>query len=120
LDEVIIDTQNFKTFQQARVHRLRDVRLFDAPVATVHKSPPADFGRIRVGIAVQPVVYNESFYGYCPKGFAHADVLVRYLTVVFGSKFALWLALITSGEFGFEREVIEKAALDRIQLPDSP
>jgi hypothetical protein len=118
LDQVVIDTQNLQTFQHERVHRLRDARLFDAPVAIVHKSPPADRGRIRVGIAVQPVVYNESFYGYCPKGFAHAEILVRYLTLIFGSKFALWLALITSGEFGFEREVIEKAALDRIPLPD--
>ena len=30
----------------------------------------------------------------------------------------VWLALVTSGEFGFERDVIEKAALDRIPLPD--
>lgn len=118
LNEVVIDTQKLQSFRHERVHRLRDARLFDAPVALVHKSPPADRGRIRVGIATRPVVYNESFYGYCPKGFAHADVLVRYLTLVLGSKFALWLALITSGEFGFEREVIEKAALDRIPLPD--
>ncbi|ESZ15221.1 HsdM family class I SAM-dependent methyltransferase [Mesorhizobium sp. L48C026A00] len=118
LNEAVVDTQNLQKFQYERVHRLRDARLFDAPVAIVHKSPPADRGRIRVGVAAQPVVYNESFYGYCPNGFAHADVLVRYLTLFFGSKFALWLALITSGEFGFEREVIEKAALDRIPLPD--
>ena len=30
----------------------------------------------------------------------------------------VWLALVTSGEFGFEREAIEKATLDRIPLPD--
>jgi hypothetical protein len=35
-----------------------------------------------------------------------------------GSKLAVWFALVTSGEFGFEREVIEKATLDRIPLPD--
>ena len=35
-----------------------------------------------------------------------------------GSKFALWFTLITSGEFGFEREVIEKTTIDRIPLPD--
>ena len=29
----------------------------------------------------------------------------------------IWLALVTSGEFGFEREVIEKATLDHIPLP---
>ncbi len=29
----------------------------------------------------------------------------------------VWFALVTSGEFGFEREAIEKATLDRIPLP---
>jgi hypothetical protein len=37
---------------------------------------------------------------------------------VLGSRLIVWLALITSGKFGFEREVIEKATLDRIPLPD--
>jgi hypothetical protein len=100
------------------VHDPRDPRLFEAPIAIVHKSPPADRGRIRVGVADKPVAYNENFYGYCPGAFEQADVLARYLALVFGSKFALWLALITSGEFGFERDVVEKAALDRIPLPD--
>lgn len=118
LDRLVIDGKKLKTFQQDRVHRLRHPSLFEGPIAIVHKSPPAARERIRVGIAVEPVAYNETFYGYCPTGFAHSDVLVRYLALVFGSKFALWLALMTSGEFGFEREVIEKAALDRIPLPD--
>jgi hypothetical protein len=118
LDRIIIDVKKLDKFQQDRVHRLRDENLFEGPIAIVHKSPPAARGRIRVGIAVEPAIYNESFYGYCPTGFAHGDVLVRYLSLVFGSKLALWLALVTSGEFGFEREVIEKAALDRIPVPD--
>ncbi len=118
LSETLVQTENLQTFQFERVHRLRDSRLFGAPVAIVHKSPPAEIGRIGVGVAVQPVTYNESFYGYCPSEFVHADVMVRYLTLVFGSRFALWLSLVTSGEFGFEREVVEKAALDRIPLPD--
>jgi hypothetical protein len=44
--------------------------------------------------------------------------LVRYLTLVLGSNLVLWMALVTSGEFGFEREVIEKATLDRMPIPD--
>ncbi|WP_284180167.1 N-6 DNA methylase [Rhabdaerophilum sp. SD176] len=118
LDRLVIDESRLEKFQQDRVHRLRDANLFEGPIAIVHKSPPADRGRIRVGIAVGPAVYNETFYGYCPTGFENADILVRYLALVFGSKFTLWLALTTSGEFGFEREVIEKAALDRIPVPD--
>ncbi|MDB5407576.1 MAG: hypothetical protein JWL84_2488 [Rhodospirillales bacterium] len=118
LNDVLIDTDRLQSFQYERIHDPRDPRLFEASVAIVHKSPPADRGRIRVGVADRPVAYNENFYGYCPSAFEHADILSRYLALVFGSKFTLWLALITSGEFGFEREVIEKAALDRIPLPD--
>jgi hypothetical protein len=118
LDDLLIDTARLEPFRHARVHDPRDSRLFEAPIAIVHKSPPAERGRIRVGVTEQPVAYNENFYGYCPGTFDRADILVRYLALVFGSKFALWLALLTSGEFGFERDVIEKSALDRIPLPD--
>lgn len=118
LNNVLIDTDQLNAFPHERVHDPRDPRLFQAPIAIVHKSPPAEHGRIRVGVADKPVAYNENFYGYSPGELGHANILVRYLALVFGSKFTLWLALITSGEFGFEREVIEKDTLNRIPLPD--
>ena len=62
-------------------------------------------------------IFNETFYGYSPGAYPDAALLVRYLALVLGSKLVVWLALVTSGEFGFEREVIEKATLDRIPLP---
>jgi hypothetical protein len=43
--------------------------------------------------------------------------LVQYLAMVLGSKPALWFSLMTSGEFGFERDVIEKATIDRTVVP---
>lgn len=118
LDDLLIDTEQLAPFLHDRVHDPRDPRLFEGPIAIVHKSPPAERGRVRVAVSDQPVAYNESFYGYSPGKFPRSDLLARYLALVFGSKFALWLALLTSGEFGFERDVIEKAALDRIPLPD--
>ena len=84
----------------------------------VHKSPPAIVGRIGVAISAEDAVFNETFYGYSPSAFTDPHSLTRYLTLVLGSKLAVWFALVTSGEFGFEREVIEKATLDRIPLPD--
>ncbi|HEX8421645.1 MAG TPA: N-6 DNA methylase [Sphingomonas sp.] len=118
LDDLLIDTERLQPFRHARIHDPRDPLLFQAPLAIVHKSPPADRGRIRVGVADHRVAYNENFYGYSPGGFEHANALARYVALVLGSKFALWFTLITSGEFGFEREVIEKTALDHIPLPD--
>src|SRR3546814_1393875 len=74
-----IDTRELPPFRHERIHDPRDPRLFNAPIAIVHKSPPANRGRIRVGVADRPVAYNENFYGYCPSEFTHADVLARYL-----------------------------------------
>lgn len=118
LDDLLIDTDKLEAFNHDRVHDPRDPRLFEAPILVVHKSPSAVRGRVRVAISNGRVAYNENFYGYSPAEFTGADILVRYLALVLGSKFSLWLALITSGEFGFERDVIEKAALDRIPVPD--
>lgn len=118
LDNLLIDTAQLPPFQHDRVHDPRDPLLFRAPILIVHQSPPAELGRIRVGVADKPVAYNESYYGYCPGEIADARLFVRYLALVIGSRFALWFALVTSGKFGFERDVIEKAAFDRMPLPD--
>lgn len=115
---VFIDSDDLDLFSLKRVHRSRSVDLFTQPLVVVHKSPPANTGRINVAISESPIVFNETFYGYSPHGYSDASALVRYMTLVMGSKLAVWMALVTSGEFGFEREVIEKATLDRIPMPD--
>ena len=117
LTNIFIDTSLLDVFSHARIHDPRSADLFAGPQAIVHKSPPAGTDRIRVAVSDEGIVFNETFYGYSPAGHDDAALLVRYLALVLGSKLVIWLALVTSGEFGFEREVIEKAALDRIPAP---
>ncbi|MFN9525648.1 MAG: class I SAM-dependent DNA methyltransferase [Pseudomonadaceae bacterium] len=116
--DLFIDGDSLKPFSQARIHDPRSIELFAGPLIIVHKSPPAATGRIGIAVSDQNVVFNETFYGYSPGSHPDAAVLVRYLALILGSKLAVWLALVTSGEFGFEREVIEKSTLDRIPIPD--
>lgn len=115
---ISINRDELSGFGDSRIHDPRSIDLFNGPAAVVHKSPPALAGRVGVGVTDDGVVYNETFYGYCPKGFGEPEKLVRYLALVLGSKLSIWMALVTSGEFGFEREVVEKATLDNIPLPD--
>ncbi|AYN20085.1 HsdM family class I SAM-dependent methyltransferase [Alcaligenes aquatilis] len=116
--EVSIKGERLKLFSQQRVHRLRSIDLFVGPLVIVHQSPPASTGRIGIAISEENVVFNETFYGYSPGKHPDAAVLVQYLALILGSKLAVWISLVTSGKFGFEREVIEKATLDRIPIPD--
>lgn len=115
---IFVDGRGLKPFTQKRVHRIRSLELFAGPLVVVHKSPPASTGRIGIAVSETNVVFNETFYGYSPSTHPYARALVRYLALVLGSKLAVWMSLVTSGEFGFEREVIEKATLDRIPIPD--
>ena len=115
---ILVETELLEIFSHERAHRPRSRDLYAGPLLLVHKSPPAATGRIGVAISEEDVVFNETFYGYSPSEDPDAGLLVRYLALVLGSKLAVWLALVTSGEFGFEREVLEKATLDRMPLPD--
>ena len=117
LANIFIETERLDIFSHDRIHDPRSQDLFVGPLLLVHQSPPAIKGRISVAISEGNAVFNETFYGYSPSGDPDAGLLVRYLALVLGSKLAVWLALVTSGKFGFEREVIEKATLDRIPLP---
>lgn len=115
---IAIDHERLSAFTQERVHRVRSTDIYSGPLVIVHEAPPVLTGRIGVAISEKDVVFNQSFYGYSPADFPEAHILVRYLALILGSELAVWIALVTSGRFGVEREVIEKATLDRIPLPD--
>lgn len=117
MQNVLVATQSLREFGQSRVHRSRPRELFRGPLLILQKSPPADLGRIRVAVSKRDVVFNETYYGYSAHKHPDGLALVQYLAMLLSSKPALWLALITSGEFGFERDVIEKSTIDQIVVP---
>lgn len=118
LRNFVVRSDLLGSFSHQRVHRARSPDLYSGPLLLVRKSAPAVTGRIGVAICEEDAVFNETFYGYSPSGDRDAGLLVRYLALVLGSRLAVWFALVTSGEFGVERRVIEKATLDRIPIPD--
>jgi hypothetical protein len=73
--------------------------------------------RIRAAVTDDDLIFNESYYGYCAGKHPDGKRFVRYLALLVGSKFALWYALVTSGKFGFERDVIEKLVIDDLPVP---
>ncbi len=118
LGNILVDPQRLPIFSHERLNRARSPELYRGPLVVVHQSLPAATRRIRVAISDDDAVFNESLYGYSPGGHPDAGLLVRYLALVFGSKMVVWLALVTSGKFGLERDVVEMLALNRIPLPD--
>jgi hypothetical protein len=113
---LLVQRTDLGEFRLERIHDRRDPRIFRGPLLLVHKSPPAGAGRIRVAVFDDDVVFSETYYGYSAHGDPHGKQLVRYLALVIGSKPAFWHYLVTSGEFGVEREVVEKATIDSVPI----
>lgn len=114
---ILVDTTQLVPFRLERIHDPRPRDLFLGPLLLVHKAPPAQTERMRVAVSDVDAVFNETYYGYSAKGHKDGGRLVRYLAMIAGSKCALWYSLVTSGEFGFEREVAEKFIVDSIPVP---
>lgn len=117
IEGMLISSDDLPMFEEDRIHDPRSETLFDGPLMIVQKAPPASLGRIRTAVIPDGAVFNASFYGYSGRHHDRGAELVRYLSLVIGSKIALWQVLITSGEFAFERDTIEKATIDGLWLP---
>ncbi len=115
---IYIDTQMLDKFSEERLRYSKDPELFTGPFLVVRESIPAATSRLDVAIVEGDAIFSRTFYGYSPIGYPAAEELVRYLALLLGSKFALWIVLVTSGKFGSEREAFEKITLDRIPIPD--
>ena len=117
MQSLLVNVTQLVPFNLKRVHRARRRELFRGPLLLVHQSPPVQAGRIRVAVADNDLVFNETYYGYSAKKHLEGKRLVRYLALLLGSKFALWHALITSGKLGVEREVVEKFIIGSTPIP---
>lgn len=113
----LVDVSGLPKFSLERIHDPRPRELFRGPLLIVHEAPPAETGRIRVAVADDDIVFNQSYNGYSALRHPQGILLVRYLALLLGSRPALWHALMVSGRFGFEREVIEKFTIDKIPVP---
>lgn len=123
---VLLDTSDFPKFKALRdkhgkrldrLDRPRPISLYDGPMLIVHQSPPAEAGRIRAAVSLDKMAFNESYYGYTAQKQHQAPDLVKYLCLIVSSSFALWHSLMTSGKFGFERDVVEKYVVQEVPLP---
>lgn len=115
---LLVETESLGKFHEPRIHDPRAREIFRGPLLLVRESPPVRNGRMKVSLAESDVVYSQSFHGYSAHEHNESLVFSKYIALLVGSKIALWRALMTSGRFGFEREVVEKFIID--ELPIKP
>lgn len=114
---LVIDSKTLPAFKKARLDRVRDPNIYRGPLLLIHESPPANTQRIRASVCDDDVVFNQSWHGFSARGKEDGEALVRYLALLLGSRFVMWVSLITSGKFGVERDILEKSILEELIIP---
>ena len=115
-ESVLLDVASLQPFTRERLHRWRRRAIYRAPLVLVKKSPPAAPEAVRASCAFTDIAYHEQLFGYSTHGHAHAEMLAKYVALLINSDFFLWYVLMTSGEFGVERESLHKLDIDRFPI----
>jgi len=111
-----IDPATLPRFSRPTVHRRRKQTIYEGPLVVARKSTPLDRTRGRAFFSFSDLAYNESFYGYSAHGHQRPHDFVRYLVLLFHSDLFLWHSLMTSGQFGVERDALYKEDVDTFPL----
>lgn len=104
-------------FTKSKLHRPRRREIYRAPLVIVPKTPSPERTVPRAAIAFEDVAFNESFYSYSAAGHNNPELLARYLLLVLNSDLPIYLALLTSGQFGTERDALYKEDLESLPIP---
>lgn len=110
----VLDVANLPRFSYAKVERARDPAIYEPPVLLLPASIQHDRDNGVGLLAVSRVAYSQSFFGYSAAGFGQGspEDLARYLHVLTASALFVYYALMTSSQFGVERDTIQKEDAD--------
>lgn len=113
---LLIEPSGLPDFDLEMVHRRRKKSIYEGPLVVARKSMPLDRNRGRAFCCFSDLAYSELFFGYSARRNAQPETLARYFVLLLHSDLFLWHALMTSGQFGVERDALYKEDVDRFPL----
>jgi hypothetical protein len=113
LHPFFVKGQELELYIPKGLHRPRMPEIYKAPLLLVRKTLRENRARGRALSSFSDLAFSESYYGYSTSGHPFSEFLTHYLLVLLHSKLFEYVTLMTSGEFGVEREVQQKMDVDR-------
>ena len=104
----LIDSKGLPKIEKgAKYQHPRKATIYAAPLAIVPETPTWKSGMPNAYLALRDVAYRQSFRGFSCAWHATPELLARYVFLLFSSDLPLYMALLTSGKFGVERDIFE-------------
>jgi len=112
-----LDRVELPPFRRPTLLFPRDRALYRAPLVIVPKSVPPDRARGRAAISHHDVFFCESYHGWSCAAAREPDLLASYLLLLFNSDIVRYVALLTSAQYGVERDAVLLEDLVRTPVP---
>lgn len=103
----VVQAKSLPSYIAMGLWRPRDPMIYRAPLVLVRKGNRADRSRGRALVSDADIAYSESYYGFSAEAHVDGKFLTRYLLVLMHSQVFEYLTLMTSAEFGLEREALQ-------------
>ncbi len=111
----ILKNDDVGIFDRERVHRVRDPAIYLGPVVMIPQSIDPYENRYSV-YSSDECVFNRNFIGYSCKGHPEAELLAKYLFLVTQTDLPTYFALMTSSQYGVERDAVLTEDLNRFPI----
>lgn len=102
-------TESLPKYQPRGLWRPRSPDIYKGPLVLLRKGARHDRNRGRALYSLGDIAYQESFYGFSAASHPDGKFITQYLLVLFHSALFEYYQLMTSAEFGIEREAIQVA-----------
>lgn len=116
-----LDVSKLPKFELDNVHRAREEAIYAGPMVIIPQAVDVSKGR-KSYLSQSDCVYNRSFIGFSSAGYAANGVdassdLARYIFLLTQSSFLVYYGLMTSAQYGIERDTLLKEDIDRFPVP---
>ena len=99
--------ENLQPYLPNGSDRPRKRKIYRAPLVLIREGLRADRARGRALVTDTDIAYSRSYYGFSAADRQDGQFLTHYLLVLMHSQLFEYFSLMTSGRFGFEREVLQ-------------
>lgn len=103
----VVVASTLPLYQPSGLQFPRQPVIYKAPLVLVREGNRADRTRGRALVSDVDVAYTRSYYGFSAASHGRGEFLTRYVLVLMHSQLFEYFALMTSGRFGLEREVLQ-------------
>lgn len=108
----LLDTSSLPLFTRKTLYRTGPDGIYTAPIVLVRRSPGTDRSKGFAYLTLRNAVYVSSYTRYSTSGHTESTELARYLHLLVHSSIWLHFGLMTSAQFGAERNILEKQSID--------